>query len=302
MRAGRTAVTSVAVVGDVVLDVVVRVRTPLAATSDTPAETVVGRGGSGANLAVALADAGCAVTFVGAAGRDGAARLVEDDLARHGVRAHLLRAGATTGTVVALVDEYGQRAMLTHRGANGALRADAVTAALADDVTHLHVSGYTVLDGRTRATAATLLARARDAGWSTSVDVCSVAPLRELGSEAFVAATRATSMLFANAEEAAALAGRDDLDGALDALAEVYGEVLVTRGPEGAAAVRGPERAVARARATTVVDTTGAGDAASGAYLAARLAGDPLAVALEAAMAAAARVVGGLGAVPYSRE
>ncbi|MHB1906494.1 MAG: PfkB family carbohydrate kinase, partial [Acidimicrobiales bacterium] len=75
-----------------------------------------------------------------------------------------------------------------------------------------------------------------------------------------------------------------------------------TRGADGAVAARGSERARVDARATTVIDTTGAGDAASGAYLAARLAGDTLAGALEAAMAAAARVVGGLGAVPYSRE
>lgn len=294
--------STVAVVGDVVLDVVVRVRAPLATTSDTPAETVVGRGGSAANLAVALAGAGCAVTFVGAAGRDGAARLVEDDLARHGVRAHLLRAGATTGTVVALVDEGGQRAMLTDRGANGALSAEAVAAVLPGDATHLHVSGYTVLDDRTRAAATALLGRARDAGWSTSVDACSVAPLRAIGPATFVAATRAAAMLFANAEEAAALSGCDDPDGALGALASAYGEVLVTRGADGAAAAHGLDRARAGARPTTVVDTTGAGDAASGAYLAARLAGEGLAGALEAAMAAAARVVGGLGAVPYSRE
>lgn len=292
----------VAVVGDVVLDVVVRVRAPFAATSDTPAETVVGRGGSGANLAVALAHAGCEVTFVGAAGRDDAAQLVEDDLARHGVRARLVRAGAATGTVVALVDEQGQRAMLTDRGANGALSPDAAEAVLPVDATHLHVSGYTVLDGRTREGAAALLARARDAGWSTSVDVCSVAPLRALGREAFIAATRAASMLFANAEEAAALSGCAEPDGALEVLVDDYGEVLVTRGADGAVAARGSERARVDARATTVIDTTGAGDAASGAYLAARLAGDTLAGALEAAMAAAARIVGGLGAVPYSRE
>ncbi|OYV58819.1 MAG: hypothetical protein B7Z69_08715 [Actinobacteria bacterium 21-73-9] len=294
--------TSVAVVGDVVLDVVVRVRAPLAATSDTPAEIVVGRGGSAANLAVALADAGRTVTFVGPAGRDDASRLVEDDLARHGVRAHLLRSGATTGTVVSLVDEHGQRAMLTDRGANGALSADAVVAALPDDATHLHVSGYTVLDERTRDAASSLLDWARRAGWSTSVDVCSVAPLRAIGRAAFAAATRSASMLFANAEEAAALSGCDDPDGALEALAGAYGEVLVTRGAEGAESARGHERARAAARAATVVDTTGAGDAASGAYLAARLAGDALVDALEAAMAAAARVVAGLGAVPYSRE
>jgi sugar/nucleoside kinase (ribokinase family) len=45
-----------------------------------------------------------------------------------------------------------------------------------------------------------------------------------------------------------------------------------------------------------VLDTTGAGDAATGTYLGARLNGDDVSAALSKAMAASARVVGDLGA------
>ena len=47
---------------------------------------------------------------------------------------------------------------------------------------------------------------------------------------------------------------------------------------------------------TVVLDTTGAGDAATGAYLGARLSGLGMRESLARAMAAAADVLGGLGA------
>lgn len=292
----------VVVVGDVMLDVVVRARTAIAPTSDTPADTVVGRGGAAANLAVALAAAGCAVTFIGAAGDDGPRALVEEALVAAGVDAHIDRVSGATGTVVALVAHDGQRAMLTDRGANGGLTRDFVGAHVPPDVSHLHVSGYTVLDARTREVAAGELSRARAAGRTTSVDVCSVAPLRAVGRAAFLDATRDAGLLFTNAEEAAELADDRDEESAIATLAARYEEVLLTRGARGALARRGAQSATASAPRVKVLDTTGAGDAASGAYLAARLGGADLAASLVAAMDAAARVVGGLGASPYSRE
>jgi sugar/nucleoside kinase (ribokinase family) len=292
----------VAGVGDVMLDVVVRARTAIAPTSDTPADTVVGRGGAAANLAVALAAAGCAVTFIGAGGGDGPAALVEAALVAGGVEARIERVPGATGTVVALVGPDGQRAMLTDRGANGGLTGDFLDHHVPCDASHLHVSGYTVLDPRTREVARGALRTARAAGITTSVDVCSVAPLRAVGRAAFLETTALAGWLFANAEEAVELADDPDEEGALAALATQYREVLVTLGVRGALARRGELQAAASAPRVEVVDTTGAGDAASGAYLAARLTGADLAGALAAAMEAAGRVVGALGASPYSRE
>ncbi len=294
--------TRAVVVGDVMLDVVTRPAGPVAATSDTPAQTRVGRGGSSANVAVALAAAGVAVVHVGAVGRDAAADLLAADLAAHGVTARWERREGPTGVVVAVVAPDGQRAMLTDRGANPRLSAAFVEAAIAEGADHVHVSGYTVLDPATRAVAARALALARRDGAGASVDVCSVAPLREVGAAAFLAAAAGAGTLFANEEEALALTGAPDAEGAEARLAELFDEVVLTRGALGARARRAGEGWATSSQVADVVDTTGAGDAATGAYLGARLLGAGPGEALERAMAAAALVIASLGRLTYSRR
>ena len=72
----------VLVVGDAMLDVVVRPLGPLAPTSDTPARVRLGRGGAAANLAVALAaaDASVQVEYAAAVGDDAAGELFRREL------------------------------------------------------------------------------------------------------------------------------------------------------------------------------------------------------------------------------
>jgi ribokinase len=285
----------VVVVGDVMLDVIVKPLAPAAPTSDTPASVRVGRGGAAANLAMSLAACGHPVVFVGACGDDAARRIVHDELVEGGVVAHLQVTEATTGVVVALVANDGQRSMLTDRGANPLLAGSFVEALLCEPFEHLHVSGYTLLDPATRGVGTAALRRAREAGRSSSVDVCSVGPLADITPEVFLVAAREASMIFANEEEALVLASAKDVNEALETLSRDFAEVVITRGPRGAMASHGVERAAARSQGDEVIDTTGAGDAATGAYLGARLSGESLEGALGCAMAAGARVVRGLG-------
>ena len=72
---------------------------------------------------------------------------------------------------------------------------------------------------------------------------------------------------------------------------------MITLGPRGALASRGAKRYSAPALDVEVVDTTGAGDAATGAYLGARLYGESPDRSLQLAMEAAAAVLGRLGAL-----
>ncbi len=285
----------VVVVGDVMLDVLVKPTAPIAPTSDTPSRVRIGRGGSGANLAASLAAFGHDVVYVGACGDDVVRQVFVDGLRDSGVAAALQVTGTATGVVVALVGDDGQRTMLTDRGANSLLDESFVLAQLAEPFDHLHVSGYTLLDASTRGTGAAALRRARESGRSSSVDVCSVGPLVEITPEVFLVAAREASMLFANEEEALTLSGAGDVDGALEKLSRAFGEVVITRGPLGAVARHARDGAVVDAQSDVVVDTTGAGDAATGAYLGARLNGEALEVSLTRAMAASATVVRGLG-------
>jgi len=285
----------IAIVGDMMLDVVVRPTARVAPSSDTPAEVRMGRGGSGANIAVALASAGRHVTYVGAIGRDLVGQMCRDELVLAGVGVALEEVDAPTGVVVALVDGDGQRSMLTSRGANGLLSEGFVLAQLTEPIDHLHVSGYTLLDEASRRAGSAALRWASEAGYATSVDVCSVGPLFEVTPEIFLASTRDASMLFANEEEALVLAGAEDIDEALEVLAQRFAEVIVTLGPRGATVRRGDEIVSVVSQGYEVLDTTGAGDAATGAYLSARLETRSPVQSLDDAMAAAAVVVRGLG-------
>ncbi len=286
----------VAVIGDIMLDVVVRPEGPLAPTSDTPSRIRVSRGGSGANVALALRRSGHQVHYIGAAADDPARHVFQTAMNAAGIAVQLKIVERPTGTVVALVAPDGQRMMLTDRGANAELDEASVDVFLKEPFDHLHVSGYLLLDSATRNVAEHALARAQQFGSSTSIDVCSVGPLRAVTPGIFLQAATSASKIFANEEEALVLTSTDSAAAALEVLAELFHEVLITLGPKGAFAAWGEKRYSVEALDVEVLDTTGAGDAATGAYLGARLYGESPDRSLELAMVAAAAVVGGLGA------
>jgi len=104
----------VVVVGDVMLDVVVKPDIEIAPTAIRHRGATHSRGAA-ANVAEALARAGHHVKYVGACGDDPAAQLFEVTLRRAGVDVSLERVDEATGVVVAVVDVTGQRAMMTDR-------------------------------------------------------------------------------------------------------------------------------------------------------------------------------------------
>jgi len=296
--------TRVVVIGDCNTDVVVRIDGPHHDRSDTRAAISVHPGGAATNQAVALAAAGATVALVAAVGDDLPGRLAKTELEARGVEPYLQQLRGASGVVVAIVERDGQRSMLTDRGANLGLDPAFLAELPWSDFSHCHLSGYTLLDATTRAAGLAALDLARRHGCSTSVDPSSAGPLREVGAAAFLEWTAGCTYLFANEDEAAVLASDADPERQLDRLAASYGEVVLTYGPRGSAVAVGPSRFGAAAPSIAVVDSTGAGDAHTGAYLAARLLGAPVPQALDAAARAAAAVLQHPGAQleGYSRE
>ena len=72
-------------IGDLTLDVVVRLAGPVAAGGDVDAEIRVGPGGQGANVAAWAATLGVGARFVGRTGADEAGALAREKLAALGV-------------------------------------------------------------------------------------------------------------------------------------------------------------------------------------------------------------------------
>jgi sugar/nucleoside kinase (ribokinase family) len=287
----------VVVVGDLATDVVVLLDGSPAPGSDRPATIRSRGGGAGANVAVHLARLGTPVTFAGCVGDDAAGTGLVAELAAAGVTPAVRTvAGAATGTIVSLVEPGGQRSMLADRGANLALEpADVPVPAPGG---HLHLSGYSLFAPDPRAAGLAALAAAGATGCTVSVDPASTGPLVGYGVERWLADTAAATLVLPNADEARLLTGCADPAAAARALAARHPVAVVTLGADGALWADG-ERLVHRpAHRTTVVDTTGAGDAFTAGLLSVWLAdpdGDP-AAALEAGLARAAAVVARPGA------
>jgi sugar/nucleoside kinase (ribokinase family) len=283
---------SVLVVGDVCTDIVAMLSGPPAPGSDRPARIRSRGGGAGANVAVHLARLGVPVALAGCVGDDAAGAGLRAELTDAGVDLHLrLVPGGATGTIVSLVEPDGQRSMLADRGANLELRPADLPAPPVGG--HLHLSGYTLFDGGPRAAALAAIAGAVSAGCTISVDPASTGPLADYGVSRWVTDTAAATVLLPNADEARLLTGCADVEAAARALAERHAVVAVSLGADGALWAA-TDRLVHRpAHPTTVVDTTGAGDAFAAGLLAAWLADRDVApaIALDAGLALAAAVV-----------
>ncbi|MGW6295719.1 carbohydrate kinase family protein [Streptomyces sp. NPDC055058] len=290
------------VVGDVVTDVVARHRGPLAPGTDTVASVRRVPGGAGANVACwAARSGGGEVRMLGRVGADSAA-WHERELAVHGVRPLLVvDETAPTGTVICLVDEEaaGERTFLTDGGASLRLGPCDWSEALLDGVARLHLSGYPLFSDTGRAFVAAALKAARARGLPVSLDPASAGFLAGLGADRFLALVAGVDVLLPSRDEACLLTGLSDPAEAAAELSRDIALVVVTCGAQGALLARSGE---VRSRVPAVTararDTTGAGDAFTGAFLAALLSGADEGDAVRQGCLAGARAVEVVGGRP----
>jgi ribokinase len=253
--------------GDLLLDVIVRLDAPLVPGDDQVAETRLGAGGQAANVAAWAAVLGAEVRFVGKRGDDAAGALALRELTGHGVEV----AGPVEGRsgVVVSIAAAGDRTMASDRGVSPTLRPEDLDPAWFD-CDSLHLSGYSLLREPIAFAALRGAELAREHGARVSVDLSSWTlfddrfrdRLREL----------APDLVFANERE------RDEL-GELDTT------WVVKRGAQGVLVDGETYPAVP----TEVVDTTGAGDALAAGYLVG---------SVQLGLEAAARCCAKLGAMP----
>ncbi|MCX4708068.1 carbohydrate kinase family protein [Streptomyces fimicarius] len=292
------------VVGDVVTDVVARYGSALAHGTDTAARIRTVPGGAGANVACWAARSGCPdvrlLARAGAESADWHRRALE----RAGVRAFLaVDDELPTATVIALVDAAAERTFLTDGGAVLRLAAEDFAPSMLDGVGRLHLSGYLLFAATSRAAALLALRTAVERGVPVSVDPASAGFLGELGPKRFLKFAEGAELLLPNADEARLLTGLPGPEAAAAELSRWFPRVVVTLGARGAVvAARG--EVTGRALAPSVrepVDSTGAGDAFTGGFLAALLAGADDLTAAAAGCRAGAEAVAMVGGRPPVR-
>ncbi|MFI1567329.1 carbohydrate kinase family protein [Streptomyces sp. NPDC020490] len=294
------------VVGDVITDVVARHWGPLAPGTDTAAAIRTVPGGAGANVACWAAHWGCPeVRLLGRVGRESAA-WHERELVACGVRPRLVvDPRAPTGTVICLVDtgDAAERTFLTDSGASLRLDPDDWSDALLDGVARLHLSGYLLFSEPSRALVAAALRSARARGVPVSLDPASAGFLTRLGVDRFLRLVEEVDVLLPSRDEACLLTGLPDPEDAAVKLSRHVPLVVAKQGADGALVARSGELcARVPAVAATPRDTTGAGDAFTGAFLAALLTGAGPEHAAREGCRAGARAVERVGGRPTAGE
>jgi sugar/nucleoside kinase (ribokinase family) len=271
--------------GDVMLDVVVRLDEPLAPGDDVRAQTRTGAGGQAANVAAWAASLGADARCLAKRGGDAAGALVASELEGHGVELLGPIGAGATGVVVSLVGADGERSMASDRGVAPDFAPDELDGAwLECDV--LHLSGYALLREPVSHTALLAARLARERGARVSVDVAAWTEIRTFGPVQFreLLDVVAPDLLFATEAEWEMLGGAY--------LAAPTG--VIKRGARGIMVVTEDARLDLAPVPADVVDTTGAGDALAGGFLL----GGSLEEAARRGLDAAARCVAKVGSLP----
>ena len=263
--------------GDLVLDVIVRLEQPLAPDGDATSRIVLRPGGQAANVAAWVSELGGSARFVGKRGADDAGLLAATRLGELGVEIVGPIESEGNGVIVALVDPSGERTMCSDRGVATDLRPEEIDAMWFEECAHLHVSGYALLREPVGSAAREAIRVARESGARVSIDLSSWSAIRDFGAGEFrdLLEELAPDVVFANGDEDRIVGG--PIEGS---------HWIVKRGSAGASFAGEHRDAVPVA---AVVDSTGAGDA----FAAGWIVGGP-----DLALAAGARCVQSAGSMP----
>jgi sugar/nucleoside kinase (ribokinase family) len=258
-------------------------------------------GGSASITAIAAARLGIRVALAAAIGDDAAGNFMLAELARAGVdtRGVIVRAQLPTGMTVAL-SRGEDRAILTAEGAIPTLTAADVSPDLLSRARHVHVSSYFLLEQTLGPGLPALLAAARAAGASTSLDT-NWDPSGVWGAESFPDVLAQADLLLPNEAEALRIAGAATLPDAVSTLTRTGAAIAVKLGARGALYADGSGQYLATPPPVSPVDATGAGDCFNAGLLAGLLRGSdpPDALALGCAAGAASTLgIGGTGSSP----
>ncbi|MCI0404157.1 MAG: sugar kinase [Acidobacteria bacterium] len=293
----------IVVLGDINVDISARLELPPRLGSDCLApELGLHLGGVGANTAIALSRLGEPVRLVACAGRDGFAEFALARLTQEGIDLSFVQRTdvALTGVMFIAIAPDGQRTILGSRSANLLLRAGPEMERALDGARALHLMGYSQMAPVLEEAATILLRGARERGVPVSVDA-GAAPSHQVPEKVVRLGAKA-DLFFANAEEASAITAKGDPPAALEALEESgIRKVVVKLGESGCLLRQDAQLVEVPPLPVRAVDTTGAGDSFTAAFLKARLDGWPdveAALLANAAGAAASEVVGAADGMP----
>lgn len=253
-------------------------------------------GGAGGNVASWLAVLGNDVTMVGRIGNDAAGSAITAEFDALGISyGEIVKEGLHTGVVVCLVDPSGERTMLADNGANAGLAISDLPAL--DGVDAIYLTGYAPLAPLSREGVLEMVRTINSREIPIIFDPATVGGMQGVPVEEILSWCALMDAVIMNEEEAIYLSGLSDLESALNFFVELTPRAIIKRGSAGAIGLeRGGQIISVAATTSTVVDTTGAGDAFAAGFIDAFTGRRDFSYAMERASAVAGHCVAIVGA------
>ncbi len=284
-------------VGDLALDVISQLKEPINYGNDTASRISSHPGGQAANVATWITRTHSKAQLVARVGNDPVGFALISDLDKYGVEhMNLMHSGRPTGVVVILVDANGERTMFPDNGANADLEVSDLPPL--DDVDGVYLSGYALLDFRSRDSVLAMIKKIKAAGKPIYFDPTTTGAMKIVSREEVLSWVSLMDGILLNSEEALYLGDAKDVETAEKNLMTYTPLVVIKLGSRGAMAIHNGLAAKVSAVTTSVVDTTGAGDSFAAGFIPKWLQTNDLGTALSAGTALAAKCVATIGARP----
>ena len=254
-------------------------------------------GGVGANCALAIAPWGINVRLLGCVGQDRFGDLLLDTLRKTGVDVGSVQRSSRslTGLLYINVTPDGQRTFFGSRGANQFMDPPQVPASSLLSSTAAHLAGYSFLNAGPEKIARQILRQFHSRGKWVSFDV-GMEPSKRIPQK-ILRLLPQVDLLFVSSEEAAILTGQSNARKSFLQFQRAGAkEIVMKLGKRGCLISDGGILREIPSFAVRAVDSTGAGDAFTAAFLHARMRGWSTAEAALAANAAGAAAACRVGA------
>ena len=288
-------------IGDIMLDVTVLLNRPIVEGLETRAKISTQGGGAAANVASWLAHNKTSAYLVTRVGADSAGQTLVAELDAYGVEhSNTIIPNMNTGVVVVIVGADGERTMFPDSGANSGLGLSDLPELA--QFSAVYLSAYSLINPQSRSGVLEIVSKIKDTGLPIILDPATVGVLFEVG----VATTNSwldfIDAIILNEEESHFLTGKKNPIDAAGELLKSVNTVVIKRGSNGVLGqTRGGKLVQVEAKKTTVVNTTGAGDAFAAGFISIWAKNGELLDALESGINLAAKCVALVGARPIDR-
>jgi sugar/nucleoside kinase (ribokinase family) len=259
-------------------------------------------GGSAANTAVVASMLGASTSFFGKVRDDELGHVFAHDLAQVGVAFPTAMAAvdtSPTGRCLITVTPDAERTMSTFLGAARGLRVPDMHEDILSTASVTYVEGYLWDEVAAHEALELAISMVRNAGRRFSFTLSDSFLVDRFRDEFHMMIPEKVDILFANETELCSMFETDDFEKAVKLVSPMCEITTVTRGPRGSIVIHGGDVIAVDAHPVDrVVDTTGAGDAYAGGFLAGFTQGLPLDRCAVLGNLAAAEVIARLGGRP----